>query len=253
MARWASEKNAIGNCDRCGFRYPLKKLRKETTHDMLQNLRVCPECFDEDQPQNRLSEKDLSDAQALKDPRPRGKSGGRILPGDFVWDFVNPSVMYLELFGSVTGGNFSDGTSFSISGGSVDRSDPTEGIQRVKFTSSISHEFLMSSLDDVGANADNLRFVSIRYRYIYVPPGSIPQLKLSYSVGGPIVEGESKTPLPKGMGGFDEVAWDMEEVSEWTGSLTNLRFDFFSWLPSGVTALVEVERIKLEAGTRGWS
>jgi len=253
MSRWASEKNAIGLCDRCGFRYPLRKLRKEMDNLVRQNLRVCPECWDEDHPQSRLGRKDMTDAQALRDPRPQGSKGGRILPGDFVWDFVDPSVMYLQLFSTIIGGNFSDGVSFSISGGGIDRSDPVAGIQRVNFSSSIANAFQFSNLDEVGADADALRFVSIRYRYIYVPPGAVPQLKLIYSVGGPYVDGESKTPLPKGMGGFDEVAWDMEGVAGWTGGLTNVEFQFFSWLPAGVTAVVEVERFKLEAGTRGWS
>jgi len=66
---FASEQNAIGICDRCGWEYPLKDLRKERINLNISNVRVCPECWDEDHPQNRLGRRTYSDAQALRDPR----------------------------------------------------------------------------------------------------------------------------------------------------------------------------------------
>lgn len=41
----ASEKNALGHCERCGWRYPLAQLLYEVQPDK-EDLRVCPECFD---------------------------------------------------------------------------------------------------------------------------------------------------------------------------------------------------------------
>ena len=41
----ASEKNAIGHCRRCGFEYPLRKLRTESQPNK-EDIRVCRSCFD---------------------------------------------------------------------------------------------------------------------------------------------------------------------------------------------------------------
>lgn len=67
--RFASEKNALGICDRCGLPYALKKLRKEVVKGKIVNLRVCPSCFDPDHPQLHLGDKPIDDPQALRNPR----------------------------------------------------------------------------------------------------------------------------------------------------------------------------------------
>ena len=41
----ASEKNAIGHCQRCGFQYPLRKLSFEVQPNK-EELRVCRDCLD---------------------------------------------------------------------------------------------------------------------------------------------------------------------------------------------------------------
>ena len=57
---------AWGHCDRCGFRYLLKELRKEWTH-----LLVCRDCFDpEPQELKRNARSKIYDPQALRNPRP---------------------------------------------------------------------------------------------------------------------------------------------------------------------------------------
>jgi len=70
MSAYAVGKKAIGDCDRCGFQYPLHELRKETVNEFQINLKVCPQCWDPDQPQNLLGRFPITDAQALRDPRP---------------------------------------------------------------------------------------------------------------------------------------------------------------------------------------
>ena len=67
---FAAGKRAIAQCDRCGFRYQLKELRKEIIKMKLYNLLVCPECWDPDHPQLQLGMYPISDPQALRDPRP---------------------------------------------------------------------------------------------------------------------------------------------------------------------------------------
>lgn len=68
--RFASGKNAIAECDRCGFRFKLKKLRKEIIKTKNYNLLVCPQCWDPDHPQLQLGMYPVDDPQGIRDPRP---------------------------------------------------------------------------------------------------------------------------------------------------------------------------------------
>lgn len=67
--RFASGKNAIAECDRCGQRYKLKELKKEVIKTKLYNLLVCPTCWDPDHPQLQLGMYPVDDPQGLRDPR----------------------------------------------------------------------------------------------------------------------------------------------------------------------------------------
>jgi len=68
--RFASGKNAIAECDRCGFQYKLTVLRKEIIKTKNYNILVCPSCWDPDQPQLQLGMYPVDDPQGLRDPRP---------------------------------------------------------------------------------------------------------------------------------------------------------------------------------------
>jgi hypothetical protein len=68
--KFASGKFSIAECDRCGQRYKLKELRKEIVKTKLYNLKVCPECWDPDQPQLSLGLYPVYDPQAVREPRP---------------------------------------------------------------------------------------------------------------------------------------------------------------------------------------
>ena len=68
-SRFASGKNAISECDRCGFRYKLKELKKLTIKTKQVNILVCPTCWDPDQPQLQLGMYPVDDPQALRNPR----------------------------------------------------------------------------------------------------------------------------------------------------------------------------------------
>jgi hypothetical protein len=67
--RFASGKNAISECDRCGFRYKLKELKKLTIKTKQVNIKVCRNCWEPDQPQLQLGMYPVDDPQALRDPR----------------------------------------------------------------------------------------------------------------------------------------------------------------------------------------
>ena len=68
--RFASGKNAISECDRCGFQFKLKELRKEIIKTKNYNLLVCNICWDPDQPQLQLGMYPVDDPQGVRDPRP---------------------------------------------------------------------------------------------------------------------------------------------------------------------------------------
>jgi len=66
--------SAKGICDRCGFEFPLRELRKEWT-----GLRVCRADFDKRHPQEFV--RGIADKQALPDPRPEPEPVF-VAPGD---------------------------------------------------------------------------------------------------------------------------------------------------------------------------
>ena len=86
--RFSSGKNSIAECDRCGFRFKLTQLKKEIIKTRLFNLKVCPECWDPDQPQLQLGMYPVDDPQAVREPRPdvsytvSGTNGLQILQTD---------------------------------------------------------------------------------------------------------------------------------------------------------------------------
>jgi hypothetical protein len=68
--RFASGKFAIAECDRCAQRYKLKQLRTQIVKTRPYNIKVCPECWDPDQPQLQLGMYPVNDPQAVEGPRP---------------------------------------------------------------------------------------------------------------------------------------------------------------------------------------
>lgn len=69
-SKYASGKYAIAECDRCGQRYKLKELKREVIKTKLFNIKVCPTCWDPDQPQLSLGLYPVNDPQAVREPRP---------------------------------------------------------------------------------------------------------------------------------------------------------------------------------------
>lgn len=70
MGDFASGRKALGVCDVCGFTYKLRELRALVVKRVTTSTKACPECWDEDHPQNNIGEVRVRDPQALRDPRP---------------------------------------------------------------------------------------------------------------------------------------------------------------------------------------
>ena len=68
--RFSSGKWSISQCDRCGFRFKLQKLKSLTIKTKSVNILVCPECWEADHPQLKLGMYPVSDPQAVRNPRP---------------------------------------------------------------------------------------------------------------------------------------------------------------------------------------
>jgi hypothetical protein len=69
-SKYASGKNSIAECDRCGFRYKLTELRKLTIKTKQVSIKVCQTCWEPDQPQLSLGLYPVNDPQAVREPRP---------------------------------------------------------------------------------------------------------------------------------------------------------------------------------------
>jgi len=84
--KFSSGKNSIAECDRCGFRFKLKQLKTLVIKTKNVQIKVCPECWEPDQPQLQLGMYPVDDPQAVREPRPdvsyvtSGNSGLQIQP-----------------------------------------------------------------------------------------------------------------------------------------------------------------------------
>jgi len=69
-SKYSSGKFSIAQCDRCGFRFKLKQLKRLVIKTKNVNILVCPECWEPDQPQLSLGLYPVNDPQAVRNPRP---------------------------------------------------------------------------------------------------------------------------------------------------------------------------------------
>jgi hypothetical protein len=88
--KFASGKNAIGDCDVCGQTFKLKSLKELIVKTKMTGLLACPECWSPDQPQLLLGTFPISDPQAIRNPRPDGSLGdaGDYSSRDFQWGWA---------------------------------------------------------------------------------------------------------------------------------------------------------------------
>jgi len=66
---YTSGRFSISECDRCSFRYKLTELKKLVIKGKITAIKVCPECWEADQPQLHLGEFPVNDPQAVREPR----------------------------------------------------------------------------------------------------------------------------------------------------------------------------------------
>ena len=103
--RFSSGKNAIAECDRCGFRYKLKQLKKLTIKTKQVSILVCPTCWEPDQPQLQLGMYPVYDPQALQNPRKDTSYFQAGLTGTQVDNINPPDPDASDAFGEPSGGS----------------------------------------------------------------------------------------------------------------------------------------------------
>jgi len=67
---FAKGQNALAECDRCGAGWRLGDLKYQYVAAYPTNLKVCPDCLDQDHPQLLLGRYPVVDPIAIYDPRP---------------------------------------------------------------------------------------------------------------------------------------------------------------------------------------
>jgi len=231
---YASEKNAFGICDRCGFRYKLVKLRKERSNLNMQNLRVCPECWDKDHPQDKLGRIDHSDSQALRDPRPQNDLF-RSRYGNSIVEKFKTSL-----------NNWAYDDSSGGSNGSVAH-DAENQYMRMAWSGESAPAFFDNTylFDSSVYKRVRLRFRPTHQDFTF--SGNLVWLN-SPETGGSVLD-RTKTfsgnPFVRSMGDpFVEVVWDLSNADEWTGTIVALRFDLYNAGPT--SGSIDVDRISVE-------
>ena len=68
--KYTTNKNAIADCDVCGFQFKLRELKDLYVRQTNTHVKACKECWNPDQPQNMQGMYPVEDPQAVRDPRP---------------------------------------------------------------------------------------------------------------------------------------------------------------------------------------
>ena len=68
--QFSSGRHSISECDVCGFRYKLTKLKPLVIKGKQVNILACPTCWSPDHPQLHLGSFPVFDPQAVRQPRP---------------------------------------------------------------------------------------------------------------------------------------------------------------------------------------
>lgn len=89
--KFAAGKKALGLCDNCGFPYKLKQLKEVPIKNRNVNLKFCSECWNVSHPQLMLGTFPISDAMALRNPRPDTASTDGTRNIEWGWDPVGMS------------------------------------------------------------------------------------------------------------------------------------------------------------------
>lgn len=220
--QFASNKHALGICDRCGRTYKLKELREERVNLNRTNILVCKTCWDPDHPQNWQGRIDYSDPQALRNPRIDTGEKASTDGDDVRYDFKTDTDSFSATNATLT----------FVTGGTVSLTATTADPQMER-TSSVS---ILAS-----------EHVNVRSRVKRLVAGTWSgQFYWKRTTDGAFAAGRSLTigePDWIGMGDpYRDILWEMDGVTDWDGTIDGIRFDFFN----ANLASLEIEWIVIE-------
>ena len=221
---FASRKNALGICDRCGLSYKLKQLKMEFVNLNKSNLMVCPECWDPDHPQNWLGRIDYDDPQALQNPR----IDTGVVDGNY------GNAIRFEFKTDTESFTATNSTLTFVTGGTVVNTA----------TGSDPQIALASGVDAVASTYINIR---ARVKRLVAGTWSGQFFWQRTITDSTYTQGRSlrvSEPDWIGMGDpYRDLLWEMEGVTDWDGTIEKIRFDFFSDNLSSI----EIDWIRLES------
>lgn len=239
---FASGKHAFGFCDRCGFRYALHKLQTEVVNLTPTNIRVCPSCFDPDQPQNQLGRYEFNDPQALRNPRPplglAASRYGNSVRFDFltgldgwiadhataVWQSAEQNVRMASTEEDPKFLSLDIGESSFLASGSV------SPLRDYKYA-----RCLMS----VVQFADERNTGDWEGQFFWQRDDEDPMFSEGRSMSIPRPDFES-------MGNNKHLlTWDLRDHAEWSGTITAVRFDFFEDQIPG-NYIIDIDYVRFE-------
>jgi len=239
---FASPKNALGVCDRCGFQYKLTQLRSEVVDLHVTGFLVCPECWDPDQPQLQVGRWPINDPQAVRNPRPpQGLTQSRY--GDAIrYDFTS-SADDFTLTGDIGSGETTYGTVTHQSASQTLLSEPYDTATGRLLNGIIS--------PTVSVDASEYEFVRCRVKinsdpvpgpnsayvgqmYWRTVAGAYPYSAVStgnydwFSMGDP----------------YQLLTWELRNDADWAGTIIGLYWVFFSGLTT--SGEYEIDYVRFE-------
>lgn len=228
---------AYGFCGRCGFRYKLSDLKPEVVNYRETDARVCPTCWDPDQPQLHVNELEVDDPRALRDPRPVGASGGRLMTGTLSYDFT----LSVDDF-TATGGTLTHDSAEGYAVLSMAVSGSTAKLQNTSVAIDTSlYRYVRMRFSFASLIADPDQYYSFSWRRL--GEGSYESAMVAADVD-----------LYVGGSRFHEISWDTRDglsvggiAPVWTGTLDQVSFSFLNNDPDS-TSSVEVDWIRFEPG-----
>lgn len=239
---FASSKNAIGICDRCGFQYSLPELKSEVVDLHATGFLVCPQCWDPDQPQLQVGRWPVSDPQALRNPRPpQGLSQSRY-GGAVRYDFTD-SDQDFSLTRDVGAGDVVFGTVVHQADSGTILCSPYDTVAGRTLNGVVSPV--------VSIDAASYDFVRVRVK---TGSGPVPNPNQSYvgqmywrtSSGAYPYSARSETnPDWFQMGEpYQLLTWGLRGEDDWAGTITGLYWVFFSDVTT--SGVFEIDYVRVE-------
>jgi len=240
-------KRPFGFCNRCGFRYPLTQLRHSFVDLKEVGFRYCPTCWDPDQPQNQLGRWPIQDNQSLKNARPDMSLEESRFGDSIRWDFLESADYWI-------GEEFGTGSNPVVTWKSSS--------ETITFETNGTNPSLVRSISSEVVSVDTSVYKNIRSRMkMNTKPTPSESLFVdmtlfwnrSTDIQGTFSTDRSLAVRPPhwlSMGAeWHTVTWALRDHVEWSGIVSEMRFEFFNFssFSEFTDAEIELDFIRAES------